>query len=274
MIKIFMSVRNRLEITKKAIEALERHTDGKFSLYVYDNLTDHNIGKHFEYYHKKFEEGVIDQICFTTKRSTFNAFSKATSSNMFGAQHMMDPQKDNYEFILMMDNDIIVTPGWDTMLKKAWKDVEKFKMNYIKIVGQIPNGVVQRKDIMEKIAGLKTQVGTFGGSGFWSVRPNFYIDVGLLNLKQMVGMNKKHDQHYWKLLFDSAKTHGYALCIDHILFYHAKHAVGSVCNTLTTQRNPTKGMQQINNEDDKLASMSFEDFYKTISNEELRCSHT
>ena len=69
MIKIFLTVRNRLAITKKCIHALKVHSKIPHVLYVYDNATNHLIENHFSYFCRMYMKGFVDQICFTTERS-------------------------------------------------------------------------------------------------------------------------------------------------------------------------------------------------------------
>ena len=83
MIKIFISVRNRLEITKKCLEALKRHSTIPHHIYVYDNSTNYMVAKHFAYFCEKYIAQEIAQVTFTSKASTFNAFSKASTFNFF-----------------------------------------------------------------------------------------------------------------------------------------------------------------------------------------------
>ena len=83
MIKIFLTVRNRLAITKKCIKAIQKHSTMPYQLYVYDNQTNHRLKEHFEYFADLYEKGLVSQVTFNTNASTFNAFSKAASNNMF-----------------------------------------------------------------------------------------------------------------------------------------------------------------------------------------------
>jgi len=124
MIKIFMTVRNRLAITKKAIYALKKHSKLPYQLFVYDNATNYRIKEHFSYFLKLYQKGQIAQITFTTTDSTFNAFSKASTCNFFGQQHEEDPKKYTYDFILMIDNDIIANKG---MIDKLVRTLDECK---------------------------------------------------------------------------------------------------------------------------------------------------
>ena len=134
MIKIFFSVRNRLSISCKAITSLVKHSTIPLSIYVYDNNSSYMVDEHYMYFNLLMQKKIIDQVCFTSQRSTFKAFSKASTCNFFGLQHQIDPKKDSYDFLLFMDNDMIVLPNWDTILKQAWEDVKKLNLNNIKII--------------------------------------------------------------------------------------------------------------------------------------------
>lgn len=266
MIKIFLTVRNRLGITQKCIESILRHTKTQYQIYVYDNQSNFMIKDHFKYFSKLYQKGVISQITFTTNESTFNAFSKASTCNFWGAQHEMDPQKDNYEFLLMLDNDIILTPEWDVYLKQAWDYVKNKKLKHIKVIGQLPGGIKNKKDEHKINSNLLGRVGTLGGSGLWSVRPNFFRDVGYLDLKQLVGHNKRHDQLYWRNLQIASGRKSYIMGINRKLGIHCGRLAGSVCNTLTRERNKSKALEHIKFEegDENIRSMDFETFFTKI----------
>ena len=47
MIKIFLTVRNRLAITAKCITALHKFSELEHQIYVYDNNTTHMLDEHF-----------------------------------------------------------------------------------------------------------------------------------------------------------------------------------------------------------------------------------
>ena len=97
-----MTCRNRLAVTCKAITALKKHSVLPHQLFVYDNLTSYKVPEHFLYWAMLYEKGLITQVTFNTKESTFGAFSKATACNMFGLQHESDPQKDKYDFLVFI----------------------------------------------------------------------------------------------------------------------------------------------------------------------------
>ena len=163
MYKVFITVRNRLALTCKCLTALKKHSKMEHQVYVYENLTSTKIQEHFMYWSILYEKGLIDQVTFTSKESTFNSFSKAVACNMFGQQHQMDPNKNKYDFLVFLDNDIIVTPGWDRIIRDAWLDVKKYKMNNVKVIGQLPGGIKSKTIVNEKIAGIKgNKIGKLG----------------------------------------------------------------------------------------------------------------
>ena len=268
MIKIFLSVRNRLAITKKCIYALKEHSTIKHKIYVYDNSTNYLLKEHFDYFYKLYEKKYISQITFTSEDSTFNAFSKASTGNFFGKQHEEDPKKDKYDFLVILDNDIVVTKNWDSILHKAWAYVAKNKLNNIKVIGQLPGGI---KNKIEKhiIGDMHCRVGKLGGSGLWSVRTNFFQDIGFLNLKKLIGHNKKHDQMYWGLLERSTKGKPYILGLGDKLGIHCGKYAGSVCNKLTRIKNEKERNKAIQFKDaeEGIEKINFTDFYNEIYND-------
>jgi hypothetical protein len=272
MIKIFISVRNRLAMTKKCIEALKKHSKLPHHIYVYDNATNYRLAEHFEYFGKLYQDKKISQVTFTTEATTFNAFSKASTSNFFGLQHEQDPNKDKYLFLVMMDNDIILTPGWDLKLRAGWEYVAKKKMHNVKVIGQRPGGIKNVEKDLHTIAGSMTaKIGRLGGSGLWSVRPNFFRDVGFLNLKALVGQHKKHDQQYWTLLQKVSGGKPYIMGLISKIGYHCGPIAGSVCNRLTKgNRNPKfekDGIKFVDAEE-KIDKLTFDEFYKLAETDE------
>ena len=147
MIKIAITIRNRLAITKKCVAAIKRHSKIPHQLYLYNNSSNHLIKEHFEYAYNLYKQGLVTQVTFNTDASTYKAFSKASALNAFGLSHEQDPAKDSYHFLVFMDNDIIVTPGWDQVFYEGWKFVNSKKMNNIKVIGQLPGGIKQRNNM-------------------------------------------------------------------------------------------------------------------------------
>lgn len=272
MIKIFMTVRDRLAITQKSIEALYTHSKLPFQLYIYNNCTKDKLKEHFEYFYKLYAEELITQITFNTEDSTFNAFSKAASSNQFGRLHNEDPNKNKYDFLLFIDNDIIVLPEWDLYLKDAWIDVNKYGMKNVKVIGQLPGGIRYTKPVANKIAGCSAQVGKLGGSGFWSVRPNFFQDVGFLDLSLLIGFHKKHDQHYWGKMNSCTNGEPYIMGLKKLMCIHCGKLAGSICNTLSSGglTNLERQRSKLSKLEKRIDQMEFEDFIKyIIDNKEL-----
>lgn len=266
MIKIFLSVRNRLAITKKCIVALRKHSKIPLQIYVYNNLTDYKLDEHFAYFYKLLNKGIISQLTFNTERSTFGAFSKASACNQFGLLHEQDPNKKKIFFLLFLDNDIILHPDWDTTLVQAWRDVKKIGLNNVKVIGQLPGGIKSKTPLKQKIAGVEAKIGKLGGSALWSVQTNFFDQIGYLNISKLIGHNKKHDQHYWNLLDRATKGESYILGLKKSLGLHAGKYAGSVCNRLTVNNNDTETIK-FKKAEKEIQNMSFDEFYKKIKND-------
>ena len=272
MIKIFLSVRNRLSMSKKCIEALERHTEMPYHLYVYNNQTNYRVEEHWNYFRKLYQQGRVTQVTFNTNESTFNAFSKATTWNMFGMQHEMDPKRDSFDFLLCLDNDVLVLPKWDLRLKTAWNYVQKNKRKNIKIIGSLPGGIKSRVETIDIVPGkMIGRLGRLGGSGFWSVRPNYFNDVGFLPIPQLVGHDKKHDQLTWRLCERATNGQPYILGLNPKLAVHVGRLAGSVCNRLTRNRHLQKEKKldaiKFPGNESKIDSIPFEEFYEECIND-------
>lgn len=268
MVKIFLTVRNRLAMTKKCITSIQKHSTMPYQLYVYNNQTNYRLEEHFTYFSDLYKKHLVTQVTFNTNASTFNAFSKAVSCNMFGLLHQQDPKKKEYAFLLILDNDIILTPEWDRKLATTWKHIRKNKLNDIKVIGQSPGGIKGKKTVIEINEELSGRTGKLGGSALWSVRPNFFDDVGLLDLKTLVGHDKKHDQYYWRLLDQSTNGKPYILALSTKLGIHCGKMSGSVCNRLTRNRNKTVSEKldliKFAEAEKKIDDLSFDEFYKLI----------
>jgi len=269
MIKIFITVRNRLSITKKCLLAIKKHSTIPHQIYVYDNLTNHLLKEHFEFWYQMYEKGIINQITFTDQQSTFNAFSKAVSINLFGSQHMFDPNKDKYDYLMMIDNDIILTPEWDKILFNAWNDVKKRKLENIKSITQLPGGIKSKINLDYPIGEKKAKIGYLSGGGIQCVKSNFFEDIGFLPIKDLVGHNKRSDQIYWRLMEKKTNGKPYVLGLDHKIGIHCGKLTGSMCNTLTRQKNDKNLMEKIKFKDaeERIEKMSFEEFYEMIRND-------
>ena len=258
-----LTVRNRLAITRKCIEAIKKHSVLPHQIYVYDNQTNYRLEEHFNYFFKLYKKGLISQVTFNTDTSTFNAFSKAASCNQFGRLHEEDPKKNEVDYLVFMDNDIIVVPKWDKIFLKAWQDVKSYGMKDVKVVAQHPGGIKQGVKMDKTFAGRQAVFGKLGGSGLWTVRNNWFTDVGFLNIQKLVGQDKRHDQEYWQLMSKRTKGGPYILGIKEPLGIHCGSVAGSVCNVLTRRRKDPKRLEIIKFQESerKIDEMTFDDFF-------------
>jgi hypothetical protein len=248
--------------------ALLKHSALEHQIYVYDNLSDIKTEQHFAFWHKLYEKGLIKQITFTTKESTFDCFSKVVASNLFAYQHSQDPNRDKCDFLVLLDNDVIVTQGWDSLLSSAWKDVSRNSLKGVKVISQLPGGIAERKEIPQKIAGVRCDIGKLGGSGLWSVRSDFFEKIGLLQVRNFLGMAKKYDQTYWYLLDRVTSGKPYILGLAHKLGIHCGSLTYSTCNLLTKKKYQMSLLEAEEKTDKYLEGLSFEEFYDAVSSDE------
>jgi hypothetical protein len=268
--KIMLTVRNRLSITQKCIQSIEKNAVENYQIFVYENLSNYKIEEHFEYFGKLYKEGRISQVTFNTKESTFNAFSKAVSSNMFGLQHESDPDKDKVDTLLILDNDVIIIhKKFDKLLRRCWKDIKRKKMKNIKIIGQRPGGIKHTQPVEGGIAGVSCIQGRLGGSGLWCLKPDFYNDIGYLSLKSLVGKNKMHDQLTWSACEKATKGQPYIIGLTgKKIAVHCGKTAGSICNNLTKIKNKSV-MEKIKfkEADKEIEEMSYDEFLAKIKND-------
>lgn len=270
MFKIAICVRNRLGITKKCIEAIKKHTKLKHEIYIFDNLTNYRLNDHFLYFNNLFKKGIIQQYTVNSQQSTFDAFSKVVAINQFGYNHQMDPNKNKCDFLVFMDNDMIVNPEWDLYLNEAWIKINEQRLKDIHVVTQYPGGMKQLKPLNFKIRGADAFSGKLGGSGFWATHTNFFTKVGFLNCGQFLKQSKKHDQQYWGKLNRASSNRDYMVAIHAKMVLHTGDMVGSVCNVLTrNSKNIKIGLDKakFKDTDAKVESLSFDDFYNGIKDQ-------
>jgi len=266
MYKIAINVRNRLGITKKCLEAIRKHSRVKPEIYIYDNLTNYRLDEHFNYFRKLYQRNIIHQYTVNSNISTFNAFSKVVGLNQFGQSHLMDPNKNKYDFLVFLDNDMIVTPEWDTYIREAWELLKSGNNKNIKIVTQYPGGLKPATPVRHKVKGCHVYSGKLGGSGFWAVSSDFFNTVGFLNCGSFVGQNKKHDQMYWSKLNRSSSNQDYIWAIQAKMAIHTGGISGSVCNVLTRGKDKKAGLEKVKFKevDSKIEMLKFDDFYNGI----------
>lgn len=235
---VFLSVRNRLAITKRCIEYLFKNTRREIDLFVFDNCTGTRIPDHFNYFCRLYEQGKLQKYVANTITSTYNAFSKAMSFNEFGLFIENHPDKFSYDWLVCLDNDmILIQEKWDDIIGTMFEEVDKKEPNNtIQIITQYPGGCSGTDYNLDK---FKIRVGVNSGSGFWNIRPDFFTKVGLLESEPLIGINKRHDLELWPKLNAYTKGQPYVIAIDQPMALHIAYHDGkdlSICKA--TRNNP------------------------------------
>jgi len=124
MISLVILTCNQLAFTKKCIASIYKHTSEPFELIVVDNGSTDGTIPYLEALSKKRENKVAIKIIQNEKNLGFAAGNNQGIAASVG------------DYILLMNNDIVVTPGWlDRLIRCAEKDPS------IGIVGPLSNYV-------------------------------------------------------------------------------------------------------------------------------------
>jgi len=246
MIRIMMSTRERPIYTLRCIEALEKFTSESFEIFLFDDRSQEKLPKRYELYSQLVKQNRISFLGVLPPQSevSHNVFGKAYFWNLFGfmstyEQNTFAESFRKFDWLMLIDNDIFVRKqGWEQDLIHCWKLIDEHPdfSKTVKVVTQAPGGVMGEKLDMELAPGWKVRIGCYGGSGFWLLKPNYFMEVGLLPLQYLVGQNKKHDQLSWSVLEKQTQSQRYICGVWKQLALHVGHD-HSVCNYLTTGQN-------------------------------------
>jgi hypothetical protein len=246
MIRIMMSTRERPYYTLKCIEALEMFTKSPFEIFLFDDRSQEKLSRRYELYSKLVKQNRIAYLGILPPKSqvSHNVFGKAWAWNLFGflstyRQNTFSESMRYFDWLMLIDNDILVRKqGWDEDMIHTWSLIDQHSelSKTVKVVTQAPGGIMGEKLEMELAEGWKVRVGCYGGSGFWLLKPNYFMDIGLLPLEYLIGQNKKHDQLSWAVHEQRTQSQRYIVGVWKPLALHVGHD-HSVCNYLTTGQN-------------------------------------
>lgn len=264
-ILVFMNTRNRIATVQKTIEALFTYTKHPVSLFVWDNCTQVKIEEHFTYFGKLYAEGKLKKYTVNSLESTYNAFGKVSAWNDLCLFLEAHPNKNMYEFVICIDDDIcVIERGYDLIIQEAMELAEQ-QVPSIMIIGQSPGGISGRDEII-KLGGkeVKVRVGTGGGSGLWCFRPDLFSKIGALDIEPFVGISKRQDITVWGQL--NAYTDGkpYILGIDLPLALHTSFDNGVDMSICKKARNEPSMIVDYPDYDAKISNMTFDEYITFI----------
>jgi len=283
IIRVMISTRERLEYTIKCIQALERFTKNDLEIFLFDDRSKENLAERFQYYKYLVENNKIAhlEILPSDSKISFNTFGKAVSWNIFGyISSFMFPEQ-YFDWILLIDNDIIVRKeGWDTKLIETWRRINQYKeLKTIQVVTQAPGGIMGEKLEFDLEDGYKIRVGSAGGSGFWFLKKDYFKNMGLLPLKFLIGKSKGHDQLSWQLHQLRTNSRRYVAGLWDKLALHIGHN-RSICNYLTWGREKKTApgdkiradriKEAIEKEENKLKQISLDEVIKKYDKREYQ----
>jgi len=293
---ICMPIRDRKHLTIKAIESIWKNTTKvakkNINIYAFDNKSDLSDERAAMFYNL-LKQDKIKYYSYDTSESTYNCFGKAvtfqrwikmmiTERNMYST---ISPGLDGYRtFYVLMDNDMLLGPGWDEYFISAAEQVERIQPDthmLIKSPGGVPESC--RQDPQYKIknvfdgSDISIQPGIGGGgSGFWFMTYNMLNKVMWddRDLKYTFNVDKRHDSTTWRLIHDKNGICKYNAAVvppseDNPLVLHLGGRIGSICNQLVKGKyngDVKKGITDM--EDHEIEGLSVDDLwtkYKDIA---------
>ena len=200
-VEIIMVVRDRLEYTKKAIEALAKQTY-PFRLTIWDNASKENTKEYLRELWADSSFGrKIEDIIFSDENKPL---SEITNTLFL---------RSGADLVGKVDNDVIVPPDWLERCVKAHEAYEDFE--FIGGFHFLP----------EDIANLKPKIDTFNGIDIWRkghiggcsfvIKRKDFLDIGLIPTSDKILMGLSEYQH---IFHKHGKVNGYLwppIWVDH-----------------------------------------------------------
>lgn len=291
-----LTTRDRPILTQKTIESLHVNSTQfcAINIYVFDNYSDPTIER-FGIFSNLLQSNKICYYSYDTKISSGNCFPKIPAHRRW--RDMMLTNRTirlrnkidlNIEdFYLLIDNDMLVGPGWDEYFISVSKLIES-RFPTIHFIIKWPGGVsrtaqkqadkIQLANVFnsrEKImAGIS---GAGGSSGFWFMTHNMLslFEWSPEWIMKTYNRFKQHDTLAWALI---RSKHGvnakYVAGVippneeENPLVIHLGGKAGSICNALTAgEYQNVKGEFNIREKDWKnLSAKKLFQKYKHIAN--------
>lgn len=253
---VIIPCRDRLILTQKCIESLWENSKlfNEIHIYVLDNKSDLDTDR-FKIFQQLLKEGKIQYYSYDTENTLFNCFGKSVVFQRWLDMMKIQKQvrdykkldKDFMTYYMLVDNDFIFGPNWDSYFISAADTVFYYNKDTHFIV-KYPSGVSQRYLDLNKSKILRNNFNNReyklhfcnmgGSSGLWfmtfpmleKLKWNFY------NFDQTFNVDKRHDTGTWSVIKKEKGPIDYVSIIespkDERLIIHLGGAIGSLCNKL------------------------------------------
>lgn len=187
-VKLFVSVRDRLNITKQTINDL--HNGGEpVDIFVFDDRSSTERKELFKYYEESIANGKINMVVANTDSTTGNyPWGKSVMIAQFAKLMQLYNTPVENGIYGIIDNDQRLSPGWLVTMRQLLEKAEKRWPDRVAVVSPRTEAVhptVATTVIDNKKVELKYCVGACS----WLFRPNFFKKYGLPDL------NWKKDSH-------------------------------------------------------------------------------
>jgi hypothetical protein len=276
VLNVCMPVRDRRFLTEKSIDSLFLNSRifkrENINIYLFDNKSDLD-GDRSDFMFNLIKDKKIKYYSYDTDHTCLYCFGKVTVFQRWIT--MMSTENEFYHhsripinntYYLLMDNDMLVGPGWDEYFISSMNYLTPTEpcLHYLlKYPGGVPEKYRKDKPIRSirnefKDETFGVQMGSYGGgSGFWFMNINMLKKLiwTTKELKYVYKINKKHDSTTWKLIYEKYKlaiTNGSIISPDknNPLVIHLGGRIGSICNKLTRDEYKGKIKEDLIKEED------------------------
>lgn len=109
---VFMTVRNRAFITGQTVDDLKHGAGREFDLHIYDDRSDDELAPLLALYGDLLESGRIASLVMNRRVPSGVPWGKSFALRQFLASAEATIPADNRRYIVILDNDVELRPGW------------------------------------------------------------------------------------------------------------------------------------------------------------------
>lgn len=126
---IFMTVRNRAYVTRQTLEDLRRNSGRAFDLHLYDDRSEEDLPGLWEIYGNLVESGQVSNLVMNRRIPSGVPWGKSYALRQFLASTEATIPAENRQFVVILDNDVELRPGWLSTCVETLLDSESIARN-------------------------------------------------------------------------------------------------------------------------------------------------
>ncbi len=212
-VKLFVSVRDRLDITKQTIDDL--HNGGEpVDIFVFDDSSSVDRAAVFNYYAQATNDGKISMVVANTEGTTGGyPWGKSVMIAQFAKLMELHGSDNNDAIYGIIDNDQRFAPGWLTIMRSLLEAAEERWHDRVAVVS--PRTEAVHKTIASTVLNnKKVELKYCVGACSWLFRPTFFTRYGLPDLYWQADSACGHagaEDWYYSSIFE--KLHHYIVAL-------------------------------------------------------------